>query len=91
MIGLYKLDEIGKEEVIIHGQNNEKTEICTKEGPRNERFDDGEAGHVRNRETLGESTIFSKESTNFFIEWMLYLSCFLMHHLSGILFKTILY
>ncbi|KAL6504634.1 hypothetical protein OROHE_023392 [Orobanche hederae] len=33
-----KLEEIGKEEVIVHGQNNEQTEIRTKEGTRNEKL-----------------------------------------------------
>ncbi|KAL6504365.1 hypothetical protein OROGR_026288 [Orobanche gracilis] len=33
-----KLEEIGKEEVIVHEQNNEQTEIRTKEGTRNEKL-----------------------------------------------------
>lgn len=64
LIGLYGLDEIGKEEVIIHGQNNEQTQIRAKEGPRNERFCDVQPDQQPNGETLGESTILSKDSTN---------------------------
>lgn len=91
LICLYGLDEIGKEEVIIHGQNNEQTEICTKEGSANERLDDGEAGHGPNGETLRESTILSKDSASFFIEWLLYLSCFLVCIISQVFIQNHFY
>ena len=62
---LYWLDEIGKEEVIIHGQNYEQAEIRAKEGPGDERFGDGQPDDDQpDGKTLGESIILPKVSTN---------------------------
>ncbi|KAL3634214.1 hypothetical protein CASFOL_021268 [Castilleja foliolosa] len=73
-------DEIGKEEVVVHGQNNEQTEIRTKEGPRNEKLRaDQSVLRPSNRETLRSSIVLPKDSAHWLVEWMLHVSCLLVY------------
>lgn len=73
------VDETGKEEIIIHGQNNEQTQVCTKEGARHEKLGADQPNPESNFTTLRDSIILPKDSSNWFIERMLHLSRFLVH------------
>ncbi|KAK6130890.1 hypothetical protein DH2020_035365 [Rehmannia glutinosa] len=57
-----------------------KLEICTKEGPRNEKLCADQSGRQPYCKTLRKSIILSKDSAYWFVEWMLRLSCFLVNH-----------